>query len=199
LASLIIEECKSQESDTYFFYCSKDQPQQMTSLAVFRGLLRQVIHRYKDLIPLCYDKRKENGGSILTNPDTAKTLLATVFERNARQFVVIDGLDECLGPEVKPVLAFLTQQVERSDAYEPGKLRVLLTSLYMNEIKKQLGGSSIMEIEERDNAADIEVFVKAEIKRMRHNLEPQTQRDIIDMTCRNSHGGSFLLALIKAV
>lgn len=190
LASLVVDECQAQhKSDTCYFYCSGVDPQRNTCISIYRGLLYQAIQKQPAMIPVCYNKMSESGFGNLNNPDIAKQLLSLYFESTPRQFIVIDGLDECELPEIKQVLQFFVQAVAKCDGYDPGKLRVVLTSFFLHEMKKQLDSANILEIKEKDNADDIEAYVKAEVRSLdRYNLEPQVKKDIIDSTCRNTHG-----------
>jgi hypothetical protein len=193
LASLIIEECKKKEGFTvFYFYCARSDPLRRTCLSVLKGLLHQALKSQRELVPVCHDKITDNGYQTLNNVESAKGLLDLAFENLPGIFVVIDGLDECDGPDIKMILDFLNKEVSRCDNYSPGKLRVLITSWFMPEIKKRLDEASILEMVDRDNEADIEAYVKNEVTSMnqerRYNLDAQQQRDIIDLTCRGSKG-----------
>jgi len=159
-----------------------------------------MVQEHPELIPVCHDKKIDSGHPYLSNSDIARALLSLFFEVTPRQFVVIDGLDECEPPEVRLVLQFFVGAVEKCDGYNPGKLRVLFSSWFLSDMKKYLGNASIMEIQERDNAADIESFVKQEVKSLaQYNLEPQVYSDIIDMTCRGAQGKPTSVHALRAV
>ncbi|KAK1990728.1 hypothetical protein LX36DRAFT_387632, partial [Colletotrichum falcatum] len=68
------------------------------------------------ILPLCTDKIANSGGSSLGSPEAALPLLEAFFDINPRQYLVVDGLDECAEPtEVQQAIAFLTAQVARCE------------------------------------------------------------------------------------
>src|SRR5204862_7003488 len=137
LASVIIQELLLDESSkTNFFYCKQGDAEKSTCTSILKGLLNQLITQNRDLVPYCYDKYQASGEVTLKSAGPARGLLELLWRRISKQFVIIDGLDECSAMERKFVLSFFTSLVDKLDSKEPGKLRVLFVSQEENDIKK---------------------------------------------------------------
>ena len=109
---------------TVFFYCSDPDPQRNDCISIYRGILSQLLGKCPELIPYCYEKSQTSGELNLITTRLAEQLLKLFFERIARLYIVIDGLDECDLPQRKLVLSFFTAIVAHCDDYDPGKLRI---------------------------------------------------------------------------
>jgi hypothetical protein len=192
---VIIEELlRDGTAKTNFFYCKQCDPEKSTCTSILKGLLSQLIAQSRDLVPYCHDKYQASGEVILTSAGPAKQLLELLWQRISRQFVIIDGLDECGPMERKLVLSFLTSLVDRFDAKEPGKLRVLFVSQDENDIKKALSTAASIPLVPRDNANDINLFVRRWSARIRQKFELGNAQVeyIIDSTCIRADGMGYL-------
>ena len=139
LASVIIEDClKNTAFETTYFYCKHAETEKNTSMAIFRGLLSQLIFQNKLLLPHCYEKTLAKGELTLSSAVTAQNLLELFLDYSSKQYMVIDGLDECSAIERKLVLAFFNGITRKLDAKEPGKFRILFVSQDEADIKNAL-------------------------------------------------------------
>src|SRR5436190_15427186 len=128
LASVIIDDCMLQESfTTAYFYC-KDDEQKNNCISIFKGLIIQLLSHCRDLVPFCHDKYSSSGETTLSSARLTNQLLELLCKTISKQYIIIDGLDVCDVPERSLVLSFFKTLVDRSDTYEPGKLRVLFIS-----------------------------------------------------------------------
>lgn len=141
LASLIINhlEAEQTESKTSYFYCRQNDETEGEAqfLSICKSLLTQLITHNRDLLPTLHDKRM-TGSEVLDNEGTAKTLLELFGEADMKQFIVIDGLDELGHVQRKNLLHTLSSIVGRSDVYKPGKIRLLLISAPLADMKTKL-------------------------------------------------------------
>jgi hypothetical protein len=171
---VIIDDCmRDKLFTTGFFYCRDGDPGKTKCISIFKGLLSQLLKQCRDLVPYCHDRYLSSGELTLTSEGLAKKLLELFCQWIPKQYIVIDGLDECDMVERKSVLSFFTEMVDRCDAYEPGKLRVLFVSQDYNDIKKALPTAAVMSLEPTDNENDIKIYVNDWAKKIQRKHEPE--------------------------
>lgn len=111
-------------------------------------------------------------------------------QRDQKQYIVIDGLDECDTAARKLVLSFFNSRVERLDMKDPGKMRVLFVSQRENDIKEALLAAAVITLQPTDNASDIRFFVRKSTMEIqsRYDLEDRQVDYVIDSTCERAKG-----------
>ncbi|KAH8586783.1 C2H2 domain-containing protein [Bisporella sp. PMI_857] len=160
LASVIVDSCLQDTSyTTGYFYCREDDPEKNDCISIYRSLLSQLLNHSRGLIPYCYDKYMSSGELNLTSTALAEQLLKLCFEKIPKQFIIIDGLDECSPAQRKLVLSFFTSMVDKCDEREPGKLRILFVSQDFPDIEKALQVADVMKLGPEDNENDIKAYV----------------------------------------
>jgi hypothetical protein len=175
---------------TSYFYCKEDDGERNTAISTFKGVLAQMLTQFRSLVPYCYDKFHSSGELVLTSVEVAKQLLRVFCDEIPKQFIIIDGLDECDLRERKLLLSFWTEIADHCDSYEPGKVRVLIVSHDWDDIRSNLSSSSILSIEPQDNAKEIEGFVHrwgAKIQQ-KHGITQIERNRVQDMTCARARG-----------
>ncbi|KAI9858937.1 MAG: hypothetical protein M1813_007239 [Trichoglossum hirsutum] len=196
LASVVIDSCMDDQLfTTGYFYCRGSDPEKNNCTSIFKGLLNQLLSQCRDLVPYCHDRHLSSGELTLTSPGLTKQLLELFCQRIQKQYIIIDGLDECDPTERKLVLSFLNVMVDRCDMYQPGKLRVLFVSQDYNDIRKALPTAAIISLGPTDNENDIKAYVKEwamNIQR-KFGLEKDQVDLIITLTCARARG-MFLFA-----
>jgi hypothetical protein len=198
LASVIIEDCLHDNSfTTSFFYCKNGDPDKSNFISILKGLLSQLISQCRDLAPYCHDKYLASGELTLTSPNLAKQLLDVFCQRIQKQYIIIDGLDECGITERKLILSFFTAMVDRYDAQDPGRIRVLFVSQDENDIKKALPTASVIALGPTDNENDIRSFVRTWTTKIqqKHELHNDQADYIIDSTCAKARGTTSAIPL----
>ncbi|KIX96919.1 uncharacterized protein Z520_07033 [Fonsecaea multimorphosa CBS 102226] len=209
LASIIIEAClerlrqqdqqdqqDQQQGKTAYFYCRHDDVNTTTCVSILKGLLAQQIDWYPDLVlPYFEEYRRQSGEPVLTLEKVAKRLFETVSEQGQRQYIILDGLDECRSEERKLILLFLTSLVKRIDDREPSKLRLLVVSQDEPDIRKLLSSAEEFPIKPEDNKQDIRTFVQVWIGKIqeRFRLGDDASSSLARRTCHNA-AGQFLFA-----
>jgi len=179
LASLLIDELKElctekkkyaipRGSKTYYFYFQEEDPEHRTYLDILKGILHQMVDCDEDLLPLCVEKAASSGSTVLANPEIAQSLIETFFEYNSRQYIIIDGLDECEArDEICQTARFFIEQITKCDReIKQGRLRVLFMSqpmLWLAEDKIMPEDDACVELKSTDNADDIRAYVKKRI------------------------------------
>ncbi|RYO92418.1 hypothetical protein DL766_000388 [Monosporascus sp. MC13-8B] len=209
LASLLTDELKElctekkkyaipQESKTYYFYCQEEDPEHRTYLDILKGILHQMVDADEDLLPLCVEGAASGGGTNLANAETAQNLIEAFFEYNSRQYIIIDGLDECELSEMRQAAAFFMGHVTKCDnEIKQGQLRVLFMSQPMPELARDNfmpQDDACVELKSTDNADDIRAYVKKRIPDFSEpratssgfNLSEGDREQIESIICRRS-------------
>jgi hypothetical protein len=179
LASVVIEECKRQkDSITSYFYCSQDSQDDNYAVAVFRSLLEQILHQCPILLAYCHSKLITSGEPSLRSFTLTKALLTDCCIRAGKQYIVIDGLDECEPVQRKLIVDFFNGLVNEQNADEPGKLRVLFVSQEYAEMKRALRRPTdsqlmpgLVKLGEGDNLTDIETYANVWSSKIKDKFE----------------------------
>jgi len=126
----------------------------------------------------------------LTSTTLAEQLLKYYFEMMSKQFIIIDGLDECNQGQRKLLLTFFNTMVDRCDEREPGKLRVLFISQAFPDIEKALLKAETLKLTEEDNKKDIKSYIEDWSKKIRefYGLTAEQAKFIVDSTMIRSRG-----------
>ncbi|KAK8059214.1 hypothetical protein PG996_009144 [Apiospora saccharicola] len=204
LASQIIRLCKEQipEFVTNYHYCRGDDKQQSNCLAVFKSILWQMASHNEELLPFCDSKRTDGGQETLDEMKIVKQLLESFCEFDLHQFVIIDGLDECESADREAIVSFWESMVEKSALYKPGKLRVLLISQDLADIRNLLRLSitaEVVELDPADTNLDIERYLGEVAPKVqaKFGLSEAQKHDFQELVCKRAKG-MFLYASLTA-
>lgn len=178
---------------TSYFYCRYDDPEKRSCLAILKGLLSQVICQSSELLPYFFEKSCSGGNVTLNTNTLAKQLLEVCIERNAQQYIIIDGLDECEPLERKQLLCFLRTMVDSCDEYDPGKLRLLLVSQDFQDIRKELMTATNLFLTPKDNENDIKEYVNQWGARIakKYEMDKNDIEDMETLVCARAKGKSL--------
>lgn len=155
-----------------------------------KGLLSQTICQCRHLVPFFHDKYLARGELTLTSTSLAEQLLDLSCQEIQKQYIIIDGLDECEASERKRVLSFFNSRVERYDSKDPGKVRVLFVSQGYDDIANALTTASVITLGPDDNESDIRSFVHRSTVNIqqKHELDSQNVEFIKRSTCARAKG-----------
>lgn len=185
------------DSKICYFYCEEDNTDHRTYLDILKGVLHQMVEVTEYILPLCKESIHSSG--VLTDVETAETLIKVFFEYNTRQYIVIDGIDECEITEAHRAARFFKEQVTYCDNIKQGRLRVLFMSQKVPELAKAKPesmpeGDACIELNATDNAEDIRNYVKKRIPDFSQergtnsgfNLSESDKQQIESIICRRS-------------
>ncbi|KAK2056374.1 hypothetical protein LY76DRAFT_637214 [Colletotrichum caudatum] len=221
-----------------YFYCQEGDQDLDTYLGILRSILHQFVsaadvldpdysghddgagrnsnnnnnnnNNNAAILPLCADKVVNSGGSSLVSPEAALPLLEAFFDINPRQYLVVDGLDECAAAtEVQQAVGFLAAQVARCEDVGQGSLRVLFTSQPTADVRRAMAKHGVpgeagreVELDARDNAHDIRAYVRMRLAPEQmleanrdFNLSADNVQDIENQVTAQSEG-LFLYAVL---
>jgi hypothetical protein len=209
LASLIVDELKPSEgkenrfflpedSKTCFFYCEKDDNEHRNHLDILKGILLQMVESEDYILPLCNQEKIASGGVNLMDARVAQKLIKTYIEYCPRQYIIIDGLDECESTEIHQTARFFKDLVSKYDtSIRLGHLRVMFIGRETSDTRRHIPGDDCISIalKPEDNQDDIQAFV---VKRLPDFFKSNTVRgfslseadkaDIERKICRQSEG-----------
>lgn len=152
------------------------------------------------LLPFFNDKAVSGGGPALADADLAKIIIGAVLEFNPRQYILIDGLDECEKVEATQIARFFINQAERLDSeIKQGRMRVMFISQPMPELVRDeltQGDDPCIVLKPTDIAEDIRAYVKKRVPefsaprgtRNGFNLEDTDVAQIEGIICSRSEG-----------
>ncbi|KAL9020272.1 MAG: hypothetical protein Q9185_002452 [Variospora sp. 1 TL-2023] len=151
------EEVKSRIGITfvYFRYNETDQTIDNILSSLLKQLLQDSDEIPSDLISIFERHRDRNTSPTI---DEISQALSTVIDTQKEVFCIIDALDEC-NDDLRWAL------IENLETLGP-KLRVLITSRYLDSIAEELEDYQRFEI--RANKADIELFIDYQVRRNRN-------------------------------
>lgn len=192
LASVIIDACMERSAgETCYFYCNEKFETKSSGLSVLRGILLQLIPKDEDLVPYCLSKKKGSHTSNISDLSTAQTLVETFCERVPRLNVVIDGLDECEEAR-KDLLEVFKYLMKKAEDSSPGKLRILLLSRPLPEIRSAIPNASVIALEPENTMEDIRNYCQQrrarELEKFRS--EEWLVNKAVDTICIKSNGTS---------
>ncbi|KAJ1328921.1 ankyrin repeat domain-containing protein 50 [Microdochium nivale] len=181
---------------TSYFYCREEGSRQNDSLVIYKSLLRQMLQGSQDLLPVFHEK-KSKGQDTLNDEPTAQMLLANFAESDVNHYIVIDGIDSCKPETRKVVVNFLSTLVSKCEENKPGKVRLLLVSHDLADVRKFKpieSSTTIIEMDTKFVQADIELYLDSctpKLKEYELNEEDinRVQRGILRWS-----DGSFLYA-----
>ncbi|RLM00334.1 hypothetical protein CFD26_108105 [Aspergillus turcosus] len=194
LASVLIEACMKNPSwVTCYFYCNEKTDMKTTAIAILRGILLGLVCQHKELVPYCHTRLKSSLSPTLSDLSTANTLIETFCERIPRLYMIIDGLDECQ-EGLKDLLETFRNLIKRSERYSPGKLRVLLLSRPLPEIKNALPEAAIIALQPEHNKADIQKYCQRRTcELLKFDFSNDDLNDTVQRICTRADG-IFLFA-----
>jgi Cdc6-like AAA superfamily ATPase len=158
-----------------YFYCRSENGQSKDGfcLKILKSLIRQIISRKPDLLP-ALNKRRANGRvEILDDESTAKSILKELCDQPSRHFIIIDGVDEMERSARKSVVQFLSSIVQRVDGYDPGRVRLLLVSTDLYDLRahaKTVDHLEIYSIQPHHTHKDIEIYLQRQSDEWKSNF-----------------------------
>jgi hypothetical protein len=178
---------------TAYYYCRSDDSTTLSYLAILKGLLLQQTQWYPNLVSYFHEQRQQKSEPVLSLESTARQLFETVAWESGRQYIILDGLDECPKEVRRMIISFLTSLTTSIDAKEPSKVRLLVISQAESDIRKSLERAQEFEIKADDNAQDIEIFVQAWMMRLRQRfgLADGIATSLEHRVCRLAKGRKF--------
>lgn len=156
-------------SETVYFYCKIDEPNQSTFSAVARSLISQILHKDIGCLEYLYDtiiasKECRPGSSALL-----KEILEALVICRSFLFIAIDGLDECEEHERSKILSVVSNVTRKCNTEE--NVKFFLTSRREKDIKQSLQAAFFLNIEPKYVESDIRAYVKLQSTKLSKKFE----------------------------
>ena len=102
----------------------------------------------------------------------------------------MDGLDECEQDKRKHIVTALAKIVTICDKQNPGKVRVLLVSRYLHDIKTILVTATCLDLQKNDTVSDITNYARfrEQSLRKRFGLTIEQGNHIVEEVVTKSEG-----------
>lgn len=206
LASLVVNELQAKDTTlplpngtkTCYFYCQEDYNEHRTYLDILKGILLQMVESDDYILPLCHQEKMTSGGANLLDAGVAQKLIKTFIEYSPRQYIIIDGLEECEGTEIKQTALFFKELVSLYDTQlRQGHLRVMFVGRETTDTRSFIPGVGCLSVElkSEDNHDDIRSFVQKRLpefssaeNRQGFGLSNADRDDIQRIVCHKSQG-----------
>lgn len=178
LASKVVDDSQSRLSGVEnqgtiaYFYCDANRSSHNTSLAVLRGLVKQLSTPFQDanaksIIPTVADiyrsKRSCGFPSDGLTVEDCEAILPSLINTYPQVILVVDGLDECDRKDRRAVVGILDDLLASADSL----LKIFIASRNDTDLKDHYKGGCHVEICCRDNNDDIKSFVKSKLEQDR--------------------------------
>lgn len=133
---------------------------------------------------------------VLSTLPQAKTILKVFFERIPHLYVIIDAVDECeTADQRKLLIGTFEDLVRKCDSYSPGKLRVLIFSQPMFEIKKSLPSADTLTLAPEHNVDDIRKYCQRRTRELeKFEFNGQCLQDVVEIICTRADGKDHLIS-----
>ncbi|KAJ6263396.1 hypothetical protein Dda_1959 [Drechslerella dactyloides] len=142
-----------------YFFCAYTNSASLSARTIISSILHQLFYYSNDLPQDLLDNLEAQfndkaSSSRVLLPDTQRFLTKILKENKARNFIVIDGLDECNDKERGVVLRILKQVF----ADNPDNLKILISSRGSQDIARALKEFRQLDLA-NSNQQDIEIFI----------------------------------------
>lgn len=150
-----------------YFYCKQGESRLSEPESILRSLVRQLSSKVtgpelQRATIVAYEhsttKNKLDDGLGIQE---CVSLIVELVDLNLRTTIVIDGLDECNSHTRHDLFCALRTIVKTTSAL----VKIFLSSRNDDDIELEFGSERTISINVRDNAADIELYVRTEVDR----------------------------------
>ena len=181
-----------------YFYCARNiaEPERAKPAEILRSLVRQLSCLPNGVllnpVQTMYEQSERDGfaaGALSTTESTA--LIIELSNLHQLTTIVIDALDECDLAFRDELFDALTKILQRSN----GLVKILVSSRNERDISCELSGCLNIEIEAKNNQADITQFVDHEVdyligkRRLLHGNVPDDLCQMIKQVLREKASG----------
>lgn len=154
-----------------YFYCNYQEVERTDPAAILRSLVKQLCLMSRTGFPVpvlsIYNNRKHDADlTNLLSVEECEQLLMNLSTGFLRTTIVIDALDEC-DPSTRGHLCDVLQHIVSSSATSPKSnytpVKIFITSRNEGDLSRRFEGSPNVYIQERDNSADINLYIETEV------------------------------------
>ncbi|KAI5836997.1 hypothetical protein DFP73DRAFT_601596 [Morchella snyderi] len=158
-----------------YFYCNYKEPDRRDAASILRTLVKQFCvkkgdHKVPTLIDELYEAREKRGhANGPLSPEENTELIINLSERYQSTTLIVDALDECDIGTRKSLFSSLHKIVQKAT-----RVKIVVTSRYDDDINDSFSSGLCYCIDDKDNSADINLYVDAELDR---RCDPKNAHD----------------------
>jgi hypothetical protein len=162
-----------------FFFYEQGVPSERTFSGLLHGLLSQILTEMPELVS-CIQSRfkrlksrsRSSNKSIWSEPELQKAFKDILEQKEGKATILclVDGLDECQGKDLHPMLQFLLNLTGKA-RLRSMKFKVICSSRPENAIDLAFTHHSMLRVQDF-NSGDIMAFVADGFKAITNNLNP---------------------------
>ena len=166
-SSATIEKLKGTVDKLAFFYCKRDEEDRRDRNKILLSLIKQLASPangtgiHTQIMDVWNAEQKDPSARKQIPADASLKLLLSILEsyQNQISVLIVDALDECSKESRKFILKDLLFLIAKSNA----TVKVFISSRHSLDIEDRLRDLPHVCIEARDNAVDIQNYVKTEL------------------------------------
>lgn len=200
--SKIIDRAKpeSNQHSRAYFYCNYKEAGRRNPASILRSLVKQLCQgspegNFPQPVLSIYEKRKNDGNlKSFLSVGECKQLLIKLSSGFLRTTILIDALDEC-DKDTREVLFDVLENLVSDSSPEHYPIKVFVTSRNDGDLQRRLGNSPNIYIQERDNSADINLYITSEVEScitkgrlLDGKVDDDLKEHIIDVLRNGAHG-----------
>lgn len=200
--SKIIDRAKpeSNQHSRAYFYCNYKEAGRRNPASILRSLVKQLCQgspegNFPQPVLSIYEKRKNDGNlKSFLSVEECKKLLIKLSSGFLRTTILIDALDEC-DKDTREVLFDVLENLVSDSSPEHYPIKVFVTSRDDGDLQRRLGNSPNIYIQERDNSADINLYITSEVEScitksrlLDGKVDDDLKEHIIDVLRNGAHG-----------
>ncbi|KAH7015814.1 hypothetical protein EDB80DRAFT_345573 [Ilyonectria destructans] len=173
-----------------YFYCNRNEEERRQPLSIFQSYVRQLSaprgrpgHMRTRLAKLCRETRQR--GSVLTFSLCEDELLESI-NGYSKTTLILDALDECEQESRWDLVSAMERLMSKAEK----PLKIFIAGRPDAETRDLCTSQPNIEIQARDNQADIEKFVIEEINKggRQRRISPRLREKIVNVILESSHG-----------
>ncbi|RTE70730.1 hypothetical protein BHE90_014874 [Fusarium euwallaceae] len=218
LTSRVVERLKQLKSDNsaqghdfsvVYFYFNYMQPDKRTLTGLLLSLLTQLIHQDDVLLEQTYQRCLTINQQTIQSSNAILDLASIALKSQRLCFVILDGLDECIGDsstdpakEQKQVIDWFDDLMTDSGSEELRTfeccIRLFISGQRNGVLEERLGSYPSIQLETTpSHTQDIESYAKQRSMaiRKKFNIRPEVERDLVNRVTSGAKG-MFLYAKI---
>lgn len=187
-----------------YFYCNKQDPARSEPKELLRNIIRQLatgpwkessgstaVHK---TVHSLWQKNRRQG--ILSTFALWEACLLELIDTYPRTTIVLDALDECNIEQRQSLINLLVTLANRDAHAKP--VKIFVAARPEEDIRRHLEEDHVILMQDKHNAADIDIFVRMKISEHRRwfKMPEDFQNEVVDTLLEKS-GDMFLFASLQ--
>lgn len=190
-------------SIVYFFF-KNSQTDKRTITALFRSIICQLVFQDEVLVDIIYQKCLATGQQRIDSEPLLRDLAATALGSQRLCYMVVDGLDECVGDSMsgnkkaqEDVVDWFKSTMSDDDAERPEapdrSIRLLISAQRNGTLEDRLSGYPQIQLEVVDaHLRDLETYAESTSFRIQRKfsrtVDEECRKKVVRRVCSGAKG-----------